>query len=340
MCCRFDDISYNSPSIPPFNFKVLFLIKFKSFHMAQFSLVIPVFNEELIIDQLYSRCTEALAKITDEWEIICVDDGSTDRTLELLTSYHQKDKRFKLVSLSRNFGHQAAILAGMSFAKGEYIGIIDGDLQDPPEVLQQFYDKAKEGFDVVYAVRKKRKEGIIKKSVYWLYYRILGKVSNTPIPLDSGDFSVIRRCVVDYILSMREQSLYIRGIRSWIGFRQVGLEYEREKRFAGEPKYNFRKLFKLAWNGIFSFSDFPIKMVSRIGFLVSAFSFGYICVTLFKKFVYGNVPQGFTTIIIFLTLFSGVQLLALGLIGEYVIRIYDETRKRPLFIVRDKFIED
>ncbi len=308
--------------------------------MTRFSLVIPVFNEELIIEQLYTRCTAALEKITDDFEIICVDDGSSDRTLELLTQFHFRDKRFKMVSLSRNFGHQSAILAGLSFARGEYIGIIDGDLQDPPEVLKLFYDKACEGFDVVYAIRKKRKEGFVKRSVYWMYYRILGRVSKTPVPLDSGDFSVMRRCVVDYILSMKEQSLYIRGIRSWVGFRQTGLEYERDKRLAGEPKYNFSKLFKLAYNGIFSFSDFPVKLLSRIGFLVTAFSFVYICITLFKKFVYGNVPQGFTTIIIFLTLFSGVQLLALGLIGEYVIRIYDETRKRPLFIVRDKFLED
>jgi len=308
--------------------------------MTYFSLVIPVFNEELIIEQLYARCTNALEKITPDYEIICVDDGSSDQTLSILQQFHAKDKRFKILSLSRNFGHQAAILAGMSHARGEFIGIIDGDLQDPPEVLHLFIDKLKEGYDVAYAVRKNRKEGALKKFIYWMYYRILRSVSKVKIPLDSGDFSVMRSYVVEYIKSMPEQSLFIRGIRSWIGFKQVGVEYDRDKRFAGEPKYTFRKLFLLAYNGIFSFSNFPIRMLSRLGFAVTFFSFIYIGITLFKKFAYGNVPQGFTTIIIFLTLFSGVQLLALGLIGEYVIRIYDESRKRPLFIVRDKFLDD
>jgi len=308
--------------------------------MIQFSLVIPVYNEELIIEQLFSRCIRAMEKITDQFEIICVDDGSTDRTLEKLLQFHYIDKRFKILSLSRNFGHQAAILAGITYSKGEYVGIIDGDLQDPPEVLHLFYGKIKEGYDVAYAVRKKRKEGIIKKCVYWVFYRILRKISSVNIPLDSGDFSVMRRCVADNMISMPEQSLFLRGIRSWVGFKQVGVEYERDKRVAGEPKYTFRKLFLLAYNGIFSFSNFPVKILSRLGFLVTTFSFVYICITLFKKFVYGNVPQGFTSIIIFLTLFSGVQLLALGLIGEYVIRIYDESRKRPLFIIRDKYLED
>ncbi len=308
--------------------------------MTQISIVIPIYNEELIIEQLYTRCVSSLEKITDKFEIICVDDGSSDQSLNLLLQYHFKDKRLKVLSLSRNFGHQAAILAGLTHSKGEFVGIIDGDLQDPPEVLHLFIDKLKEGFDVAYAVRKKRKESLFKKSIYWMYYRILKRVSNVSIPLDSGDFSVMKRPVVDYIVAMPEQSLFIRGTRSWLGFKQTGVEYERDKRFAGEPKYTFRKLFVLAYNGIFSFSNFPVKLLSRVGFLVTFFSFIYIGITLFKKFAYGNVPQGFTTIIIFLALFSGVQLLALGLIGEYVIRIYDESRKRPLFIVRDKYLED
>jgi len=164
-------------------------------------------------------------------------------------------------------------------------------------------------------------------------------MSSINIPLDSGDFSVMTRRVVDFILSMPEQSLYIRGIRSWVGFSQTGVEYERDKRQAGQPKYSFRKLLGLAYNGIFSFSNFPVKMLTRIGSLVIVVSFIYIVITLVKKFVYGNVPQGFTTLIIFLSVFSGIQLLALGMIGEYVIRIYDESRKRPLFIVKDKYLE-
>jgi len=308
--------------------------------MTYLSLVIPVYNEEPVIQQLYSRCTAALEKITDHYEIICVDDGSKDNTLSYLLRFHQEDKRFKVLSLSRNFGHQSAILAGLTFAKGEYVGIIDGDLQDPPELVQKLLAKLEEGFDVVYAIRKKREEGFIKRSIYRGYYRILRRMSNVGIPLDSGDFSLMRRFVVDYILRMPEQSLFIRGIRSWVGFRQTGIEYEREKRQAGIPKYTFRKLFLLAYNGIFSFSNFPVKMLSRVGFLVILFSFIYIIITLIKKYVYGTVPQGFTTIIIFLILFNGVQLLALGLIGEYVLRIYDESRKRPLYIIRDKYLDE
>ena len=307
--------------------------------MTKFSLVIPVYNEEQIIEQLYARCMEALKKITDDFEIICVDDGSNDKTLPQLVMYHNSDRRFKVLSLSRNYGHQAAILAGLSYSKGEYVGIIDGDLQDPPEILHEFIAKLDEGFDVAYAVRKKRKENILRKALYWTYYRILKRMSSINIPLDSGDFSVMTRRVVDFILSMPEQSLYIRGIRSWVGFSQTGVEYERDKRQAGQPKYSFRKLLGLAYNGIFSFSNFPVKMLTRIGSLVIVVSFIYIVITLVKKFVYGNVPQGFTTLIIFLSVFSGIQLLALGMIGEYVIRIYDESRKRPLFIVKDKYLE-
>ena len=307
--------------------------------MSKFSLVIPVYNEEQIIGQLYTRCMAALEKITPDFEIICVDDGSTDKTLPQLIMHHKQDKRFKVLSLSRNYGHQSAILAGLTYSTGEYIGIIDGDLQDPPEILHEFVQKLDEGFDVAYAIRKKRKESFIRKALYWTYYRILKRVSNVSIPLDSGDFSVMTRRVVDFILSMPEQSLYIRGIRSWVGFSQTGVEYERDKRQAGETKYSFRKLLGLAYNGIFSFSDFPVKILTRLGALVIFVSFIYIVITLVKKYFYGNVPQGFTTLIIFLSVFSGIQLLALGMIGEYVIRIYDESRKRPLFIVKDKYIE-
>ncbi len=308
--------------------------------MIYFSLIIPVYNEEQIVEQLYTRCTTALGKITGQYEIICVDDGSHDNTLAYLLKFHRNDNKFKVVSLSRNFGHQSAILAGLSFAKGEYVGIMDGDLQDPPEFLCELLNKLEEGFEVVYAIRKKRKENILKRTIYLSYYRILRGMSNIEIPLDSGDFSVMRHFVVDYILRMPEQSLFLRGIRSWVGFRQTGIEYEREKRQFGLPKYTFRKLFSLAYNGIFSFSHFPVKILSRAGFLVILFSILYIIFNLIKKYVFGDVPQGFTTIIIFLVLFNGIQLLALGIIGEYVLRIYEESRKRPLYIIRDKYLDD
>lgn len=303
------------------------------------TLVVPVFNEEEIIDSLYKRCTESLMQIKDDFEIICVDDGSKDNTLNKLIEYHNKDKRFKILSLSRNFGHQPAVFAGLSYANGDLIAVIDGDLQDPPEIIHEFVKKIKEGYDVVYAVRKKRKEGFIKKTAYWFYYRALKKLSDTEIPLDSGDFCMMRKVVVDNILKMSEQSLFIRGIRAWVGFKQTKIEYVRDIRQAGVPKYTLKKLFLLAYNGIFSFSRYPVKLFSRLGITIIIFTIFYIIYILINKFYFGNVPKGFTTLIIFISMFSGIQLFALGIFGEYITRIYDETRNRPLFIVKEKLLD-
>lgn len=305
----------------------------------KFSLVIPVFNEQETVPMLFERCMSSLQDFTKgSFEIICVDDGSSDNTLPLLHHYHLQDNRFKVISLSRNFGHQAAILAGLHHAQGETIAIIDGDLQDPPEVLSRFYEKIQEGYDVVYAVRKKRKESWFKRTLYWGYYRLLAYLTNNAIPLDSGDFSMFRRNVLEVMLQMPEQSLFLRGLRAWVGFRQTGVEYERQGRFAGEPKYTFSKLFKLAYNGIFSFSRLPVAVMGRIGMSVLAAGFLYSLWTVYKKIAYDDVPEGFTAIILLLFLFSGIQLLGLGILGEYVLRIYDETRRRPLFIVKQKFL--
>ena len=316
-----------------------YLCLFINVQMPKLSLVIPVYNEEILIDQLFERTTRALNNLTSDYEIICVDDGSKDATLEKLKHYHTLEKRFKVLSLSRNFGHQAAIFAGLTYARGEFVGVMDGDLQDPPELLGEFLAKAEEGYDVVYAIRKKRKESFPKRMIYWAYYRIFKRMSNIYIPLDSGDFALMRNTVIKHLINMREQSLYIRGIRSWLGFRQIGLEYDRDRRQGGEPKYTLRKLLRLAFNGIFSFSEYPVRLISRLGLTVVLISIIYIVITLVKKYVYGDVPQGFTTLIIFISLFSGVQLVALGLIGEYMVRIYDETRRRPLFIVREEYID-
>jgi dolichol-phosphate mannosyltransferase len=276
---------------------------------------------------------ESLSKITEEFEIIAVNDGSSDASLSLLKEYNLKDNRFKVLSLSRNFGHQAAFLAGLKHTRGKTIGMIDGDLQDPPEILYKFYEKIAEGFDVVYAVRKKRKEGVFKKLAYWLYYRILDKVAEVPIPHDSGDFSMITRRALDYMLDSTESSLFIRGIRSWVGFKQIGIEYNRDKRFGGEPKYNLKTLFKLAYNGIFSFSKFPVKFLTNLGGVVVLVSIIYSMYSLYIRLFTDKAPEGFTTLAIAIFLFSGIQLMSLGIIGEYVLRIYDEARNRPLYIV-------
>lgn len=297
------------------------------------SVVVPLFNEEENIQHLFDRCSKALDVWTNNYEIICVNDGSKDKTLLLLKEIHQKDKRWKIISLSRNFGHQQAFLCGLFHAKGNYVAMIDGDLQDPPELLYDFYQKMiSENFDVVYGVRQKRKEGFFKKFLYKSYYKILKKMASVEIPLDSGDFCLMKKVVVDNMLRMKEQSLFLRGIRSWVGFRQFGYEYERDARFGGEPKYTFKKLFQLAYNGIFSFSQLPVKILTTLGFWVVIIAVLYSFYALYVKITTPDVPQGFTTLAIAIFLFGGIQLLALGIIGEYVLRIYDETRNRPAFI--------
>ncbi len=308
--------------------------------IMQISIVIPVYNESEGIDELYRRTTSAMASFSDSFEIVCVDDGSRDTSLSQLIEYHKKDPRFKVISLSRNFGHQSAVLAGLSVAKGDYIGVMDGDLQDPPEIFERFYNKMNEGYDVVYAVRKNRKEGVVKKFAYWLYYRLLAQVSDTNIPLDSGDFCMMSRRVLDRMLTMQEQSLYLRGIRAWVGYPQTGVEYERAERFAGEPKYDFKQLFQLAYNGMFSFSSLPVRVMRRLGYATLIFTFLYFLKILISYFLYNNAPQGFTTLALAIFFFSGVQLISIGVLGEYVYRTYNESRERPLFIIKDKYLNE
>lgn len=301
------------------------------------SIVIPVYDEELIVDELFIRTTTELNKITDSWEVICVNDGSKDGTLGKLLQCNQQEPRWKVIDLSKNFGHQKAIWAGLNFASGDYVGIMDGDLQDPPEAFENFLEELKKDVDVVYAVRKNRKENYLKRSAYWTFYRFIKNVLGIDIPIDSGDFCLMRKIVMQQILSMPEQSLFVRGIRNWVGFRQKGIEYERNGRFAGKPKYSIRSLMKLAFNGIFSFSDFPIKFLGRLGLYIIIASILYTVWIVTKKLLWGDVPQGFTTTILVILFFGGVQLITIRILGEYVHRIYDETRKRPLFIVRNKY---
>lgn len=304
------------------------------------SIVIPVYNEAEGIDELYRRTMTALSELTQDFEIICVNDGSQDTSLEQLVAYHKKDDRFKVISLSRNFGHQSAVLAGLSVAKGDYIGVMDGDLQDPPEVFAKFYEQLQQGYDVAYAIRKNRKEGLVKKLAYWLFYRLLDKMADTKIPVDSGDFCMMSRRVVDKMLSMQEQSLYLRGIRAWVGYKQTGVEYERAERFAGEPKYDFKQLFQLAYNGMFSFSSLPVRVMRRLGYLTLTFSFLYALKILIFYFLYQDAPRGFTTLALAIIFFSGVQLISIGVLGEYVYRTYNESRQRPLFIIKDRFLNE
>lgn len=301
----------------------------------QYSIIIPVFNEEKNIDVLYERLTKVLKPLKQEYELIFINDGSTDSTLIKLNNKHLKDNVLKIINFSRNFGHQMAVSAGLKYAKGTTVAIIDADLQDPPEILPQFFKKAEEGYDVVFAIRKKRKESTMMKLAYATYYRFLKSIADIDIPLDSGDFCVMRRRVVDAINLLPERNRFIRGIRTWVGYKQVGFEYERDARLAGESKYNFKRLLKLAFDGIFSFSYVPFKFMFYLGLLALIFSIlGGIWVIYMKFFTtnYNQVP-GFATTIMLLIFLGGLQLFCMGVMGEYIKRIYDEIKQRPPYIV-------
>ncbi|CAG4990854.1 putative glycosyltransferase [Dyadobacter sp. CECT 9275] len=272
-------------------------------------------------------------------EVVLIDDGSRDDTALRIRQLALTDNRYHGVFLSRNHGHQLALTAGIAAARGsEALFIIDGDLQDPPELLPEFYKLYKEGNDVVYAVRRKRKEGFIKRMGYHLFYRLLSVISYVDIPLDSGDFALISRRVADVMNKMPEESRYLRGMRSWIGFRQIGFEYERSSRVAGESKYSFKQLFRLAYNGIFNFSEFPIKFMSRTGVAAILISLVYFVIVVVKKLFFAHVIEGFTSLLFVIILFSGVQLLALGIIGEYVLRIFFQSKNRPLYIIKEEIV--
>ena len=304
------------------------------------SIIVPLYNEEAVFEQLIQRLTNVIEKADFVCEVILINDGSSDNTATLIENICNKDNRFTGVLLSRNFGHQLAVTAGLVNVRGKRGAmIIDGDLQDPPELIIDFYKLLLDGNDVIYAIRKNRKESFFKKLAYSVYYRLQKKISSFNIPIDSGDFSILSRRVVDVMNEMPEQSRYLRGMRAWVGFKQIGFEYDRDERFAGETKYSWSKLFKLAFNGIFNFSDFPVKIITRLGFFTVMFSLIYFVYNVYRKIYYNDVPKGFTATILAIILFSGVQLISLGLIGEYVLRIYNQVRNRPLYII-DKIIKN
>ncbi len=304
------------------------------------TLLIPVYNEAAVLPQLIERLQKLIANAENSLKVLLVDDGSTDGSFSVINDLVAGNESYSALFLSRNFGHPIAITAGLTEIGGsaDAVFIIDGDLQDPPELLPLFLKKMDEGFDVVYGIRKKRKEGFFKKCSYKLYYRLLKNFSTIAMPLDAGDFSLISKRVVQQLNRMPEESRYVRGMRSWVGFNQAGIEYERDARYSGEPKYSMRSLFKLAFNGVFNFSEIPVRLIGFVGFITVLLSLCYLAVTIFKKFVYGTVPEGFTALIFAIVLFSGVQLLSLGIIGEYVLRIFFQVKQRPLFIVKSKIV--
>lgn len=307
--------------------------------LADISIVVPLYNEEAVFEKLIQRLKGVLDSTKFLCEVVLVNDGSVDRTAELVENVCNEDARFTGVLLSRNHGHQLAVSAGLANSSGtKGVMIIDGDLQDPPELVSDFYNLLMNGYDVIYAIRKNRKESFLKKLAYSTYYRLQKKISSFNIPIDSGDFSMLSRRVVDQMNNMPEQSRYLRGMRAWVGFKQIGFEYDRDERQAGETKYSWSKLFELAFNGIFNFSDFPVRLITRLGLFTIICSLFYFVFILIEKIIYKDVPQGFTAMILAIILFSGVQLLSLGLIGEYVLRIYNQVRNRPIFII-DKIVK-
>jgi polyisoprenyl-phosphate glycosyltransferase len=306
----------------------------------QINFLIPLYNEQEVFQSLIDRLKSIMDNSPLTIEAILVDDGSRDQTPLLLRTLAMQDARFQAVYLSRNFGHQLALSAGLNYVNAtDAVMIIDGDLQDPPELLHDFYAHYEQGYDVVYAVRKKRKEGFFKKLAYKSFYAFLDKISYIKIPIDSGDFSLVSRRVVDHLNQMPEESRFLRGMRSWIGYEQIGVEYERHERQSGESKYPLGKLIKLAFNGIFNFSEYPIKIVFNMGLFVLMVAIIYFGQTLFKKLVYNATPEGFTALLFTIIMFGGMQLIALGLIGEYVLRIFFQVKGRPLFIVKERICQ-
>lgn len=307
------------------------------------SLVVPAYNEEEGIEELHRRIAAAAPSWDDDWELIVVDDGSRDRTLEILERLAATDPHLKIVSLSRNFGHQPAVTAGLHHVRGSIVCVLDADLQDPPEELLPFIARVREGMDVVYAIRTKRKEGLAKRLAYHVYYRLLKRLATLDIPLDSGDFCVMRGEVVEAINRLPERNRFIRGLRTWVGYRQTGLAYERAARYAGEPKYTLRKLVKLASDGIINFSYRPLQAIMLLGFAVGTIAI-LLGIVVLVQYV-GNFPlagynprqaRGWTSLILVLLFSSAVQLFCLGILGEYIGRLFEETKRRPIYLVKKR----
>jgi glycosyltransferase involved in cell wall biosynthesis len=304
---------------------------------AILSLVVPCKNEEQVLLETHRRLTQALSAIDHvSFEIIYVDDGSQDSTPEALRKLHRDDKRVRVVRLSRNFGHQVAITAGMEYASGDAVVVIDADLQDPPEVIAEFVAQWRQGYDVAFGVRTERDgESAFKLWTAKLFYRFIAQLSETEIPLDAGDFRLMDRKVVEALLAMPERDRFIRGMVSWLGFSQVAVPYRREPRLAGKTKFSLLKMVRFATDGVVSFSTMPLRVATYLGFVVSGIAVVGILVALYARLFARNWVQGWTSIVIAVLFLGGVQLICLGIIGEYVGRIYGETKRRPLYFVRE-----
>lgn len=302
------------------------------------SVIVPIYNEEEVIPVLYSRMTSVLDGIGETWELVCVNDGSRDRSLQLLRDLHAQDERVKIVNFSRNFGHQVAISAGMDYAQGDAVVIIDADLQDPPELIPEMFEKWREGYEVIYAVRADRQgESRFKLWTASAFYRLLRAITDVEIPLDTGDFRMMDRRVVLTMRRLREKHRFMRGLSSWVGFRQIGVEYQRAERFAGETKYPLHKMMRLTLDAITSFSYIPLRLSTYFGFFLAILSLIGIAVTIILRLSGNSAFFGQATTLVAVLFLGGIQLIFLGIIGEYLSRIYDDVKDRPLYIVSEAF---
>ncbi|NOU73090.1 glycosyltransferase [Paenibacillus sp. LMG 31458] len=303
---------------------------------VRYSVVIPVFNEEAVIQETYQHLKQVMNRTDASYELVFVNDGSRDNSAAIIQGFSAKDERVKLINFSRNFGHQIAITAGMDYASGDAVVVIDADLQDPPELIPEMIAKWKEGYDVVYAKRTERKgETFFKKQTAHLFYRILQASTDIVIPVDTGDFRLMDRKVCDEMSRLTEKNRFVRGLVSWVGFRQTAVEYVRDERAAGETKYPLKKMLKLSMDGITSFSIKPLKLATYLGGALSVSGLAYLMVIIYLKLFTVSTVAGWNGIAIMQLFFSGFILIILGLVGEYIGRIYDESKGRPLYIVRD-----
>ena len=307
--------------------------------MKKISVIIPMYYEEEVVEECYNKMKNVLSKMQNyEYEIICINDGSRDKTLQILEEIAREDKTVKVISFSRNFGHQPAVTAGIKYVSGDCAVIIDADLQDPPELIPEMVKLWEDGNEVIYGKRKKREgESVFKLLTAKMFYKTLNALSDVDIPKDTGDFRLVDRKVIDVLNSMPEHNKFLRGLWGWVGFRQIPFEYERKERFAGKTKYPLKKMLRLASDGIIGFSTKPLKIVGALGILSIIISM-FILIYSIISYIYGlnNLTAGWTSIMVTVTLFSGVQLLSIWIMSEYIGRIYDETKKRPQYIIDKK----
>ena len=301
--------------------------------MKKLDAVVPVYNEQAILPELNRRLADALGGLPYEWRIIYVDDGSRDRTGGLLAGFAADDPRVGVIHLSRNFGQQIAISAGLATTDADAVVLLDGDLQDPPEVIPRLVEKWEEGYDVVYAVKRDRKEALPKRALFSLFYSILRRLSNVDIPADAGNFSLMDRAVVDVINTMPERDRYVSGLRAYVGGRQTGVEFERARRYAGQPRQSPLKLMRMATDAFFAFSELPLRLATILGFVVSGVAFLVLLNVLYQRLISGAAIVGWASTMTSILFLGGVQLIAVGVIGEYIGRIYNEAKGRPAWVV-------